>query len=267
MIQVPSIDGSSGQRYFADSIDPDVRYLDSLVPAPVGQKAAVRWMPLPDGAYLAGEVRFGPGGEEYKAGPGMPSRLLPVPWEMAPVHAWYRDGDRARIVAEGKTSGFSASNAVFSGTAPLAAMVSSIVIAAELSCDAQLAAAPAIRVRGTGRANMVQDFVDRAALAGHAAWDETIAAALVTMLKTALESAAFQLTIEADGSKVNELRDAALLEWAHRILTALAPGVSLGFPASLIPGTRLQAPLDLDLDWASGNRFRLRTVKSLQTNG
>lgn len=267
MIQVPSIDVASGQRYFADSVEPDVWYLDSLEPAPVGQRAAVRWMPLPDSAYLAGEVRFGPGGDESEARPGMPRRLLPVPWEIAPVHAWYREGDRAKIVAQGKTSGFSASNAVFSGTAPLAAMVSSIVIAAELSCDAQLRTAPAIRVRGTGRADAVHDSIQKAELAEHAAWDTTIAAALLKMLTGAVGSAALQLTIDADGPGIDEVREAALLEWAHRILAALAPDLTLGFPASLLPSTRIQGPLNLDLDWASGDRFRFRTVKSLHTSG
>lgn len=266
MIQMPSVDGSSGQRYFADSIDPDVWYLDSLAPAPVGQKAAARWMPLPDAAYLVGEVRFGPGGDEPETKRGMPHRLLPVPWEIAPVYVWYRDGDRAKIVAQGKTSGFSASNAVFSGTAPLAAMVSSIVVAAELSCDAQLAAAPPMRVRGSGRVDAIQDSLQRAEPAP-ADWDVTIAAVLRKLLTGAIESAALQLTIDAAGSAIEELREAALLEWAHRILAVLAPGLTLAFPASLIPGTRLEAPLTLDLDWASDHRFRLRTVRSLQTNG
>jgi len=266
VIQMPSVGGSSGQRYFADSNDPDLCYLDSLAPKPVGQRSAARWMPLPDAAYLAGEVRFGHGAGDAEPRRGPSQRLLPVPWEIAPVYAWYRDGDRAKIIAQGKTSGFSASNAVFSGTAPLAAMVSSIVIAAELCCDAQLAVAPLMRVRGAGHINALQESLRRVEQAP-ADWDVTIAAVLVKMLAGALESAAFQLTIEADRSALDELREAALLEWAHRILAVLAPDLTLAFPASLIPGTRLEAPLALDLDWASGDRFRLRAVKSLQTNG
>jgi hypothetical protein len=265
MIQIPSIGGSSGQRYFADSVDPDVWYLDSLAPAPVGQKKAVRWMPLPDAAYLAGEVRFGPGGDDPEPRTNMPRRLLPVPWDIAPVYAWYRDGDRARIIAQGKTSGFSASNAVFSGTAPLGAMVSSIVIAAELSCDVQLAVSPSMRVTGTGRVDALQDSFRR--IESGAEWDATIGAVLIAMLAGAIGSAALQLNVDAGGSGGDELRDAALCEWAHRILAVIAPDVTLAFPASLISAMRLEAPPTLDLHWASGDRFRLRTVKSLQANG
>lgn len=264
MIQMPSIGGTSGQRYFADTTDPDIRYLDSLAPKPVGQRSAARWMPMPDAAYLAGEVRFGHGADDPEPDRDRLQRLLPIPWGIAPVYAWYRDGDRAKIVAQGKTSGFSASNAVFNGTAPLAAMVSSLVIAAELSCDAQLAAASLIRVRGTGRINALQDVLRRLEPAP-ADWDVTVASVLVKVLTGALESAAFQLTIDADRSAIDELREAVLLEWAHRILAVLAPGLTLAYPASLISDTQLDAPLALDLEWASGDRVRLRSVKVLQT--
>ena len=52
-------------------------------------------------AYLVGEVRFGPGVEGFgditALTPGQ--RPVPMPWEIVPVFAWYREGDGVKVVA------------------------------------------------------------------------------------------------------------------------------------------------------------------------
>jgi hypothetical protein len=267
MMCIPSVSRTSERRVFAESVDPDVLYIDPVSPAPVGKAPAIRWMPLPDAAYLAGEVRFGPGADDFDAKPGLTRRLLPVPWEIGQVHAWYREGDRPRIVARGKTSGFGASNAVFSGTAPLAAMTSPVVVSCELECDAELGRGSTrqpFRVRGGGEIGGLRDSL-QAELTTGAAWDATVAGQLIRFLTRALEASVVSLHIDGDGVEAEELREAALLEWAHRILRSLAPGETLGCPASLIPDTRPGAPPDLGLDWHLGARLKFRAVKSLQT--
>jgi hypothetical protein len=272
LIVVPSVSTLPAARLYADSSDAQVLYVDLLNPAPVKGTSATRWMPLPEqAAYLVGEVRFGPGVDGFGDIPGMPpnTRLLPMPWAIAPVFVWYRQGDGVELVARGKTSGFGQSNAVFNGTAPLAAMISPVMIAAELVCQAQMAG---VQATGKGEAEAVNVALAKSKLGQRAAWDATLGQALVDLLTSLLKDGSLGLNISLANSKdttasarISELRDLALLEWAHRIQVLIGPELTLAAPAALVKSNSLAGPVSLGLDWPMGARLTLRTLRVLRS--
>jgi hypothetical protein len=218
-------------------------------------------------AYLSGEVRFGPGKEGFGRvpQPAESQRLIPMPWEIAPVFAWYREGDGVRLAARGKTSGFGSSNAVLNGNAPASAMISPVLIAAELVCQARLAWA---QVNGKGEPAAVEQALKKAALGPRADWQMTLSEALIDMLNGLLETSELSLWVQLESVKAEEsaqskfeLRKLALCEWAHRLQTLLAPDLTLAAPAALIQSTDLNAPLFLDLAWMAGSSVTLRSVR------
>jgi hypothetical protein len=271
MIRLPAFKTLSQAHLYADSVDARLLYVDLLEPAPVHGSCAARWSPMAGNeAYLSGEVRFGPGKEGFgrilKA--GHDQRLLPMPWEIAPVFAWYRTGEDVQLAARGKTSGFGSSNAVLNGSAPVRAMLSPLFIAAELVCQARLARA---QVSGKGRPAAVEEALKTAPLGRRADWRTTLADVLVDLLSGLLGAGELTLWVQlenfpadTDAQRKAELRHLALLEWAHRLQRLLAPDLTLAAPAALIPSIDLKAPLSLDLAWMAGSSVTLRSVRVLQ---
>ena len=271
MIRLPTFMALPLARLYSDSADARLVYVDLLDPAPVHGDCATRWMPMPDSqAYLVGEVRFGPGKEGFGTIPqcAVGQRLLPMPWKIVPVFAWCRQGDGILLTARGKTSGFGSSNAVVNGSAPASAMISPVLVAAELVCQALLSRA---QVSGKGDPSAVAQALENAALGQRAEWHVPLGAALVDMLNELLESSHLVLWVQLDSQHSDqaterkaELRQLALLEWAHRVQTLLAPDLTLAAPAALIQSTKLNAPLFLDLAWMAGSSVPLRCVRVLR---
>jgi hypothetical protein len=271
MIMLPSAITLPHACLYRDSIDSQLVYVDLLNPAPMHGDSATRWLPIPDSlAYLVGEVRFGPDKEGFGDVPGLVAgqRPIPMPWEIVPVFAWYREGDGVQLVARGKTSGFSSSNVVFNGTAPLSAMVSPVLVSAELVCQAQLARA---RVSGNGLSASIQQSLKDAALGERANWDAPLSEALVDMLTALLDTGKLSLDVKLDASQPNMaqdgldgLRNQALLEWAHRVQSLMAPDLTLAAPAALVKSRILASPLSLELAWTEGSSVRLRAVRVMK---
>jgi len=266
MITVPSIKTLPSARLYQDSSQAELIYVDLLEPAPMRAQPA-RWMPMTErDAYLAGEVRFGPGSEGFGDIPALVTgqRLLPMPWAVSPVRVWYREGERARVVAAGSTSGFGASNAVFSGAAPLSAMISPVHIGAELSCPARLSRA---RLRGSGDARGLSAPLMGGVYSGDDGWDVTLGDALIRRLEALLESGALALSVEGDDltpEELAELRELALLEWAHRLRAATAPDMTLVFPLTALGDARWAAPDSMRIEWRSGDTVTLRAIRVLR---
>jgi hypothetical protein len=270
LITVPSVLTLKHARLYRDSHDAQLIYCDVLQPAPMKGDSATRWMPIPGSdAYLVGEVRFGPGNEGFGEVPQLVEhqRLLPMPWEIAQVYAWYRRDDGAEIVARGKTSGFGPSNAVFNGSAPLSAMISPVLVSADLVCRASLVGAS---VSGKGTAGAVESALVKSALGPKAAWDASLGEVLVNVLSGLLETGDLTLQITAGsvppGSSASqaELRELALLEWAHRIQALLWPEQTLAVPAAVVTSMNLPDSLVLDLAWSAGSSVTLRAVRVLR---
>ena len=254
MITFPSVAAFESARVYKDSSLRDIAYVDVLEPG-YGDQAA-RWFLLPgEMAYLAGEVRFGPGPEGFPdTGDSFATqRLLPMPWSISPVYAWYREGERGRVVAEGKTSGFGSSNAIFNGTAPASALISPVCIGAELSCPAQVHA----RVKGSGDAGAV-----RAAMKARVEWDATLAEVAMARLQELLDQGVLTLEIDANGwdaAALDEVRTQVLLEWAHRLLPRDG-----AYPASALDEIRWQPAADLEIDWYPMDAATLRGIRVLR---
>ena len=271
MISLPAFSTLPHAHLYTDSADARLVYVDMLDPAPVHGDCATRWLPMPGSqAYLVGDVRFGPGKEGF--GPIPPSaagqRLLPMPWKIVPVFAWYRQGDGVHLAARGKTSGFGSSNAVINGSAPASAMVSPVLVAAELVCQAHLTRA---QVSGQGDSSAVAQALEKASLGRRADWQVPLGEALVDMLSGLLDAGHMSLRVQLDNHHNDRaaerkagLRQLALLEWAHRLQNLLAPDLSLAAPAALIPSTVLNAPLIIDLAWMAGSSVNLRCVRVLR---
>jgi hypothetical protein len=271
MIIIPSVATLPHARLYRDSGDTQVIYVDLLHPAPAKGDSATRWMPIPDAlAYLVGEVRFGPGPEGFGNVPQITvtQRLLPVPWEISPVFAWYREGDGVQVVARGKTSGFGQSNAVLSGTAPLKAMISPVLISTELMCQGRLSQG---QVRGKGTPVGLDRALAQAALGRRAEWDVPLGKALVQMLAHLVGSGDLTLHIAVDHPEPKaaqvleaELRQLALLEWAHRLQELIAAELTLAAPAALVTTTGPVSLPSFDLVWAAGAHVTLRAIRILR---
>jgi hypothetical protein len=262
MILVPATSTRPGARLHADTDDPGAAYLDTIQPAPARGDAVGRWIALPDAAYLAGEVRFGPDESDFHALPPGTSRALPMPWASSPVYVWCREGGGVRLLARGKTSGYGMSNAVFSASAPAAAMIAPLAIAAELSCRARLASG---RVHGTVAAGALRRALADARIGGRAEWTATLAEALLHVLRGLLDRGDLKLAIEARESQAEELRELALLELAQRIRAASAGAPdSLALPAAQVERVELQGATDLRIAWDAGAIVTLRAVRVLR---
>lgn len=271
MILSPALAVLPEARLYADSNDPELIYVDMLQPAPAQGSSVIRWLPLQEQeAYLMGEVRFGSGANGFGHIPGLPpsARLLPVPWEIAPVFVWYRQGDGIEVVARGKTSGFGPSNAVFNGSVPLDSMNTPLFLAAELVCRAQIAGAT---VTGKGDSRAVVAALPTVVFGAQAAWDATIGQVLLELLSGLLKDGSLSLRVELDhpqykgaAAQTVELRELALLEWAHRIQIVIAPELTLAAPAALVETDRSNMQIPLGLDWSSGVSLPLRAVRILR---
>ncbi len=271
MISLPPFSTLPHAHLYTDSADARLVYVDMLDPAPVHGDCATRWMPMPGSqAYLVGEVRFGPGKEGFGPIPQSAAgqRLLPMPWKIVPVFAWCRLGDSVHLAARGKTSGFGSSNAVVNGSAPASAMVSPVLVSAELDCQAHLTRA---EVSGKGDPSAVAQALEKASLGRRADWQVPLGDALVDMLGGLLDSGRLSLRVQLDShhndraaERKAALRQLVLHEWAHRLQTLLAPDLSLAAPAALIQSTELNAPLFIDLAWMAGSSVTLRCVRVLR---
>src|SRR5207244_1748464 len=83
MITVPAAASFASGRVYRDSSAADIAYADLPQPWPVHGNHPARWFPMPgEVAYLAGELRFGPGPEGFgELASKLPDqRLLPMPW-------------------------------------------------------------------------------------------------------------------------------------------------------------------------------------------
>ena len=269
MIAAPSMARLPHTRLYRDSSDAQIVYVDLLDPAPVRGASAASWVPIPGSvAYLAGEVRFGPGAEGFGDVPQLipAQRLLPMPWQVVPVFVWYREGDGVQVIARGKTSGFGSSNAVFNGTAPLSAMISPVLVSAELVCQARLGR---VQVSGNGRPQAFKQGLLTAPLGERAAWDAPLGEALLEMLTRLVDSTDLVLDIhvgdEQPGGAVEaqsaELRQMAMLEWAHRLLAQIAPELTLGAPAALVRAGDLPVLRDLTMAWTAGSMVAMRAFR------
>src|SRR4051794_37601259 len=102
MIAAPAVAFLRNACLYRESADANTIYVDLLEPAPMRGESAIRWMPIPNSdAYLVGEVRFGPGADGFGEIPELTpeQRAIPMPWEIAPVLAWCREGDGVRVIA------------------------------------------------------------------------------------------------------------------------------------------------------------------------
>jgi len=263
MLTVPAVATLAHARLYGDDRDGQLLYVDLLEPAPVRGPTATHWLPIPEAlAYLVGEVRFGPGAEGFGAIPAVVpgQRLLPMPWAIAPVYAWYREGDGVQVVAQGKTSGFGQANAVFNGTAPLSAMIAPVLVAAALTCPARLAGG---QVQGNGQADQLAAALPQAALGAQADWDATLGAALVAWLEQLVTAGVLSLRVQT-AAAATELRELALLEWAQRLQPLLAPNLTLAAPAALVNNPGLATWPDLAINWSIGNSIPLRVIRVLR---
>ena len=174
-----------------------------------------------------------------------------MPWRISTVYVSYREGELSRVVAEGRTSGFGASNAVFNGHAPLAALISPVRVGAELECEAQVT----IRVRGDGDRRAVSVALNKQPSAE--AWDATVGEVLLSRLKALLTSHALTVTVDTgaltdDG--FDEVVDQVLLEWAHSVPLHSTKPVTLAYPVTALSDVRWSVDEDLALDWSRETR-------------
>ena len=109
------------------------------------------------------------------------------------------------------------------------------------------------------------------ALGPRADWQTPLSEALLDMLSGLLDRSELSLRVQLDNPRAEraaertaELRQLALLEWAHRLQTLLAPNLTLAAPAAMIQSIDLNAPLFLDLAWMAGSSVTLRRVRVLR---
>lgn len=276
MILLPAIETTATTRRYADGQDQRLSYLDTLQPAPAQGNEIGRWLPIPPhGAYLVGEVRFGPAAEEMEQARRRArnaERLVSTPWEPSVVYVWAARGDEARLLTKGKTSGYGAANAVLSANTGAEAMLARVAVSAELRCRAMLHAT----VRGSGDVEAVLAAVrgqrsedreigrqgDKETGSAHS-WDATVADVVVGRLRRLLGKA-LRLEIDATGAARTELETLALTEWAHRLMSN--DNETLAQPAAPLEHFNLHRA-DLHIDWPQGSVVTLRTVRKLVTNG
>lgn len=254
MITLPSSGSYPQARLYADSADPQLAYLDILKPAPVSGSHVLRWLLLPEKrAFLSGEIRYGPTTQDYTDTFLGKARLLPMPWPSCPVHVWNLRG----LLAEGKTSGMGMSNAVLSALTPVDAVGLPLIVAAELTCKAQLVG---LSVHGGGDVEAVKAAVGKLPLGD---WDTTIGDALVMALNALVERGGLTIHIEGNHAHQAEITQLVLLEWAYRLLTSGSSG-GLALPASHYSHLAASDSLDLNIHWRPTDFITFRAIRVIR---
>ena len=265
MLTLPTFCTHQQTAVYRDTTDKNRFYLDA--PTPDNSNTAVRWLSTPTAAaYLVSDIRFGADSQQLQAaGQRLGGYLHPVPWNVSPVFAWGQHNGRVRMIAHGRTAGYGSHNVVLGGELPAAMMGQPIVIAAELTAQAQLTGAG---VRGHATAtDLVADLVGQMPTGSRVSWGTTLADVLLPTLRELLRRQLLTLLVDATDVTLNalsELRDQALLEWASRLATAAR--TSLAAPAAAIeqfsPG-----PIDWTLAWPPQHTIPLRAMRVIRTRG
>ncbi|MCB9432754.1 MAG: hypothetical protein H6668_12295 [Ardenticatenaceae bacterium] len=265
MLTLPAFCTHQQTAVYRDTTDKNRFYLDA--PAPDNSNTAVRWLSTPTAAaYLVSDIRFGADPQQLQtAGQRLGGYLHPVPWNVSPVFAWGQHNGRVRMIAHGRTAGYGSHNVVLGGELPAAMMGQPIVIAAELTAQAQLTGAG---VRGHATApDLVADLIGQIPTGSRVSWATTLADVLLPTLRELLRRQLLTLLVDASDVTLNalsELRDQALLEWASRLATAAR--TSLAAPAAAIeqftPGS-----IDWTLTWPLHHTIPLRAMRVIRTRG
>lgn len=266
MIIVPAENYFPGGCVYRDLRDNYLRYLDNEHPHPITQQDFIRWLaPLPgENVYLSGEAHFA----SIKTPPSTVSlpkeiRLLPMPWTAGPVFVWYRHAQGVQLVAHGRTSGYGASNTTFSGSVPPDIFPCSIMIAAELYCQALL---EIDWVHCNINLSALNCRLNSVPISVRAIWTDTLANVLLPIL-IELETEEY-LTLDMSNcdqseSATAELRKLVRLEWASRIVRAQSRAISLAQPASDIHIHAVPSNFNTELNWRKSRILPLRAIRTI----
>lgn len=261
MIAVPTATLQGPYRLLADSADANLFYVDMLQPAAAHDRHILRWLLLPEKlAYLVGEVRFGPDGDDYArvSKPAPSARVLPIPFASSPVYVW----NQYQRLAEGHTSSTGMSNAVLNATVPVNAVGLPAVVAAELTYRATLLDA-SIDVSVDVRA--LDSATDDLVLGADADWSMTLADVLIPWLRAQHAAGTVQLTVRSAKGAAEELETIALVELARRIAAAQdSPACKLALPASGITRLVIENATNLSTKWGGNDINRLSVVRSIR---
>ena len=265
MLTLPAFCTHKQTAVYRDTTDKNRFYLDA--PTPDNSNTAVRWLSTPTAAaYLVSDIRFGADSQQLQAaGQRLGGYLHPVPWNVSPVFAWGQHNGRVRMIAHGRTAGYGSHNVVLGGELPAAMMGQPIVIAAELTAQAQLTGAG---VRGHATAtDLVADLVGQMPTGSRVSWGTTLADVMLPTLRELLRRQLLTLLVDASDITLNalsELRDQALLEWASRLATSAR--TSLAAPAAAIEQFT-PSPIDWALTWPPQQPMPLRAMRVIRTRG
>lgn len=265
MLTLPAFCTHQQTAVYRDTSDKNRFYLDA--PAPDNGNTAVRWLSTPTAAaYLVSDIRFGADSQQLQAaGQRLGGYLHPVPWNVSPVFAWGQHNGRVRMIAHGRTAGYGSHNVVLGGELPAAMMGQPIVIAAELTAQAQLTG---VGIRGHATApDLVADLISQLPTGSRVSWATTLADLLLPTLRELLRRQLLTLLVDASDVTLNalsELRDQALLEWASRLATAAR--TSLAAPAAAIEQFA-PSPIDWTLTWPPHHPMPLRAMRIIRTRG
>jgi len=270
MIVVPSCSTPAPYRLYPDAEDEALTYVDTLQATPVHQEA-IRWLQLCDRQVSAvGEVQFGPDTRDFKALENQhPSaRSASMPWQSGPVYVWTQQQNGIQMLATGKTSGYGSHNAVFNSTTELKTAHKRIGIAAELSCSGQLAQA---NLQAGGKLEVIEEALSCLPLGDRAPKMATLADVLLPVLQQLVNLKGLVILAKAKALSIGaleELRQLVLTEWAHRIINACeGKPLSLAMPAAEVNKLKLNQPLNLEINWSSGEVVPIRVVRTLRVQG
>lgn len=265
MLTLPAFCTHQQTAVYRDTTDHHRFYLDA--PTPNNSNTAVRWLSTPTAAaYFISEIRFGADPQQLQAaGQRLGGYLHPIPWNVSPVFAWGQHSGRVRMIAHGRTAGYGSHNVVLGGELPAPMMGQPVVIAAELTAQAQLVGAG---LRGHATApDLAADLVSQIPTGSRVSWATTLADLLLPTLRELLRRQLLTLLVDTSDIALNaltELRDQALLEWASR-LTAAAR-TSLAAPAAAIEQFTPN-PIDWTLTWPPHHTLPLRAIRVIRTRG
>jgi len=271
MIVLPTFACPTRYRLYRDSQDEHLIYVDTIQPIPV-HREAVRWLSLSDDqAYCVGEVQFAPRETDLsqfsETAQTAGDRSLTMPWQSGRVFAWYQRETGVQPLAEGETSGYGIHNTVLNGTADPEAIAAPLAIAAELCCTGQLAGAS---LQGGGDWAAVDAALQALPLGDDAPPMATLADVLLAMLRRLVETKGLILLARAEAlslEAIAELKQLALMEWAHRIVDACRQKLSLAMPAAQVAALAISHPINLELNWGAGEVIPMRAVRVLRTEG
>jgi hypothetical protein len=271
MIVLPTFACPTRYRLYRDSQDEGLIYVDTVQPLPV-HREAVRWLSISDEqAYCVGEVQFAPRNTDLsqfsETAQTAGARSLTMPWQSGRVFAWYQREVGVQPLAEGETSGYGIHNTVLNGTAGPEAIAAPLAIAAELYCSGQLAGAS---LQGGGDWAAVHAALQALPLGDAAPPMATLADVLLVMLRQLVETKGLILLARAEAlslEAIAELKQLALMEWAHRIVDAWGQKLSLAMPAAQVAALEISHPINLELNWCAGEVIPMRAVRVLRTQG